>query len=90
MTSIQVGLFIGAWGVADAMARLFGTLLAGIMRDLLSALTGLALAGYIGVFLIQAGLLVVSLGMLRSIDTTRFRQESQASLLERAAMMNDV
>ena len=90
MTSIQVGLFIGAWGVADAMARLVGTLLAGILRDLLSALTGLPLAGYIGVFLIQAGLLVVSLGMLRSIDTTRFREESQASLLERAAMMNDV
>jgi BCD family chlorophyll transporter-like MFS transporter len=89
MTTTQVGLFIGAWGVADALARLVGTLLAGVMRDVLSALSGHSLAGYIGVFVIQAGLLVISLVMLGRIDTTRFRQQAQLNMAERAALMND-
>ncbi len=89
MTTAQVGLFIGAWGVADALARLVGTLLAGVLRDVLSALSGLPLTGYIGVFVIQAGLLVVSLVMLGRIDTGSFRRQAQAGVMERAAMMND-
>jgi len=89
MTTAQVGLFIGAWGVADALARLVGTLMAGVLRDVISAASGLHLAGYIGVFVVQAGLLAVSLGMLRRIDIGRFRQETQMSLAERTALMND-
>ncbi|MFQ3630809.1 BCD family MFS transporter, partial [Roseiflexus sp.] len=34
-TTEQVGLFIGAWGVADALARGVGTLLGGVMRDVI-------------------------------------------------------
>ena len=89
MTTAQVGLFIGAWGVADALARLVGTLLAGVLRDVISAVSGLHLAGYIGVFVIQAGLLAISLVMLRRIAIGRFRQETQMSLAERTALMND-
>ena len=89
MTAVRVGLFIGAWGVADAMARFAGTLLAGVVRDLLAHLTGQALLGYIWVFTIQAGLLVVSLVMLARIDVGRFRAQTQSSLSERAALMNE-
>jgi BCD family chlorophyll transporter-like MFS transporter len=89
MTSTRVGLFIGAWGVADAMARFAGTLLAGVVRDLLAQVTGQAMWGYIWVFIIQAGLLVVSLVMLAGIDVGRFRAQTQTSLSERAALMND-
>jgi BCD family chlorophyll transporter-like MFS transporter len=89
MTAVRVGLFIGAWGVADAMARFAGTLLAGVVRDLLAHLTGQALLGYIWVFAIQAGLLVVSLFMLARIDVGSFRAQTQTSLSERAALMNE-
>ncbi len=55
----QVGAFIGAWGMADALARLFGTLLSGVVRDLVMLLTGNTAAGYVTVFLIEAGALGV-------------------------------
>lgn len=89
MTTARVGMFIGAWGVADALARLIGTLLAGVGRDLLARLSGLPLAGYVGVFLIQAGLLVITLFMLRRIDVGAFRRQETLTLDERAALMGD-
>jgi BCD family chlorophyll transporter-like MFS transporter len=89
MTAARVGLFIGAWGVADALARFSGTLLAGIVRDLLAYASGSALWGYVSVFLIQAGLLGVSLWMLRGIDVGRFRRQSQLNVSERAALLHD-
>jgi BCD family chlorophyll transporter-like MFS transporter len=90
MTTREVGLFIGAWGVADALARLTGTLLAGVLRDVVGALSGLPLAGYVSVFAIQAVMLAVSLALLSRIDTGRFREEAQLSLAERAAALTDV
>ena len=37
MTTAQnVGLFIGAWGMADALARLTGSVLSGAVRDLVT------------------------------------------------------
>jgi BCD family chlorophyll transporter-like MFS transporter len=87
MTTARVGLFIGAWGVADALARFAGTLLAGLVRDLMAQLTGQSLLGYVIVFVIQAALLVISLLLLTRIDVGRFR--SQTTLTERAALLND-
>lgn len=89
MTAARVGLFIGAWGVADALARFAGTMLAGVVRDLMAHLTGRDVLGYVWVFSIQAGLLVVSLVMLGRIDVGRFRAQARTSLADRAAMMND-
>lgn len=89
MTTARVGLFIGAWGVADALARLVGTLMAGVVRDVLTLLTGHALTGYIVVFLLQAGLLVVSIILLARIDVPRFRSSTNLTASERAAMLND-
>src|SRR5262245_56972101 len=63
----QVGVFLGAWGMADAMARLFGTLLSGIVRDSVKALTHDLASGYVTVFLIEALALAISLLLLRRI-----------------------
>lgn len=91
MTTSRVGLFIGAWGMADALARLLGTVLSGAVRDLVSQASRSPVAGYVTVFLIQAGLLLISWVMLRRIDVGRFRQQSgPLSLEERAALMEDV
>ena len=89
MTTSQVGLFMGAWGVANAISRLIGTLLAGVVRDVFAYAFNAPLVGYMVVFLVQAGFMVISLFMLPHIDTGRFRSEAHLDLSERAAMAND-
>ncbi len=90
MTTDQVGLFIGAWGVSNALARLLGTVLGGVMRDVVTQVTTNALIGYVVVFFVEAGLLAVSLLLLRRIDTGQFAaHESELSAAERAVLMNE-
>lgn len=72
-TAEQAGLFIGAWGVADALARGVGILMGGVVRDIITVLTGDLVLGYIVVFLIEAALLALSLMLLQRIDVRRFR-----------------
>ncbi|MHB0968123.1 MAG: PucC family protein, partial [Bellilinea sp.] len=90
MTTDQVGLFIGAWGVSNALARLLGTVLGGVLRDVVTQVSLNAVAGYVVVFFVEAGLLVVSLVLLRRIDATAFaRHEQVYSTAERTALLND-
>ena len=89
MTTTRVGLFIGAWGIADAMARLLGTVLSGAVRDTILHLTQNAVAGYVTVFVIEAAMLLASWVMLLRIDVQRFRQQSMG-IEERAAMIEEV
>jgi BCD family chlorophyll transporter-like MFS transporter len=35
-TASKVGLFIGAWGMANAVSRLIGSILGGALRDLVA------------------------------------------------------
>ncbi len=87
-TAEQVGLFIGAWGVADAAARGVGTLLGGVMRDVIAHMSGSAVSGYISVFLIETVLLGISLVLLQRIDVNEFRSR-QPSLTELVAIAGD-
>ncbi len=87
-TAEQVGLFIGAWGVADAVARGVGTLLGGVMRDVIAHMSGSAVSGYVSVFLIEAFLLGISLVLLQRIDVNDFRSR-QPSLTELVAIAGD-
>lgn len=80
----QVGAFIGAWGMADALARLGGTLLSGALRDTIQALSGSPTTAYVTVFLIEALALAVSLVLLRRISVLRFRNAGQPSAIELA------
>jgi MFS transporter, BCD family, chlorophyll transporter len=89
MTTAQVGLYIGAWGIADALARLFGSVLSGVVRDVVAHASGNPVLGYITVFIIEGVMLAVSLVMLSRIDVQAFRRTSQ-SVAERAALMNEV
>ncbi|HMO57339.1 MAG TPA: BCD family MFS transporter [Roseiflexaceae bacterium] len=87
-TTEQVGLFIGAWGVADSLARGVGMLLGGVVRDLVAVSTGNVNAGYITVFLIEAALLGASLILLRRLDVQAFR-DNQPTLTELVAIAGD-
>lgn len=90
-TPADVGLYIGAWGMANALSRLIGTLLSGAVRDVVTQVTQAALSGYLVVFAIEAGFIAVSLWMLSRIDVSKFqRQTSAAPLVERAAMAGEL
>ncbi|MEW6180278.1 MAG: BCD family MFS transporter [Chloroflexota bacterium] len=90
MTTERVGLYIGAWGIANALSRLIGTLSSGVLRDLIGLLTGSPLAGYEMVFLLFAVSLSVSLFLLRRITVQGFQEHSRPlSFAERAAALND-
>lgn len=90
-TAGSVGLYIGAWGMANAISRLVGSLLSGAVRDTVTRLSGNAVAGYMTVFAVLAGFMLVSLFLLRRVNVERFRQEAEEemSLIERAAVAAD-
>jgi len=83
----MVGLYIGAWGFSNALSRLVGTLLAGILRDLVNQVTGRALSGYLLVFLIEALMLAIASFMLYRIDVDKFQKDArQPSFVEKVAL----
>ncbi len=86
----NVGLYIGAWGMANAASRLIGTILGGVVRDVVTNLSRDAVLGYLVVFAIEAAMLLVSLFLLRRINVGEFRRTvQQPSLIERAAVVNE-
>lgn len=91
MTTPQmVGLFIGAWGMSNAVSRLIGTILGGVVRDVVTQFAQNPISGYVVVFIIEASLLVISIIMLQRINVTEFQsQVEKPSLVERAAMAAD-
>lgn len=89
-TASNVGLFIGAWGVADALARWLGSILGGAVRDVVTQLTQNPVTGYLVVFGVEAALLLVSLLLLRRIDVEAFREQAgRQTIAEVAALMGD-
>jgi BCD family chlorophyll transporter-like MFS transporter len=89
-TAANVGLFIGAWGMANAVSRLAGTVLGGVVRDLVTQISQNPVTGYVVVFAIEALMIVVSLVMLRRIDVSQFQRDvEQPSLVERAAIATE-
>jgi BCD family chlorophyll transporter-like MFS transporter len=88
-TASNVGLFIGAWGMANAFSRLIGNILGGAVRDTATQLVRDPVQGYMTVFILEALLLLVSLWLLGRIDVGAFRQKAhqQLGVLERASMV---
>ncbi len=88
----SVGLFMGAWGMASAVARLVGNVLSGVIRDLVIQLAQNPIAGYLVVFSVEIAMLLISLWLLRSIDVGLFRMQvvENPSVVERAALVGDV
>jgi len=86
----QVGLFIGAWGMSNALSRLTGALLAGAVRDLVTHLSGSAILGYVSVFAIEAVMLLAAVLMLKYISVTTFKKQAEElTIIEKAAASTD-
>ena len=82
----QTGLFIGAWGFANALSRLTGSVLGGVVRDVVTIASGNVMAGYLVVFAIEAALLLVAIFLFSRIDVKAFRNAAARPVFERAAM----
>jgi BCD family chlorophyll transporter-like MFS transporter len=88
----KVGLFIGAWGTASALARLLGFTVTGVSRDIARLFPNGAIYGYAAGFAALAVFVGISLAVLRQIDFATFQDgESKEarvklSVAERAAI----
>jgi BCD family chlorophyll transporter-like MFS transporter len=90
-TAAKVGLFIGAWGMANAASRLIGALLSGLVRDILTQVLQNPVYAYVAVFSLLAALLLFSLLLLRRIDVATFRREDEEfTFIEQAALAGEV
>lgn len=91
MTTTRVGLFMGAWGVANAVSRFIGTLMGGMVRDFSSSLFNNAVYGYLVVFVVEAIMLLVSVILLRKIDVASFKKQvDPINFKEKIALINEV
>ncbi len=83
----KVGLYIGAWGFSNGLSRLMGLLLAGIIADIATQITGQALTGYLIVFGIEALMLFAAAIMLTKIDVEKFqRSVEEPSFIEKVSI----
>lgn len=72
----HAGLFIGLWGVMQALAQGFGTIGGGLVRDVAHALTGSVVLGYTVVYAASLVLLIVSLVLVIALGLERLMRES--------------
>src|SRR5688572_29558344 len=83
----MVGLYIGAWGFSNALSRLTGSILGGVVRDVVTQATGQALSGYLVVFSLEALMLVIATIMLYRIDISAFKKRvEEPSFVEKVAI----
>ncbi len=86
----KVGLYIGAWGFSNGMSRLTGLLLAGVVADVATQVTGQAMSGYMLVFSIEALMLFIAAIMLTRIDVQKFKNKTEEpSFTDKVALASD-
>lgn len=86
----KVGLYIGAWGFSNGLSRLVGLLMAGVVADVATALTGDPLHGYLVVFGIEALMLLTAAIMLYRIDVATFQKQAhEPSFADKVAVVAD-
>ena len=76
----MAGTFIGAWGLAQAMARGGATILGGAVLDLGKALFPLPQLSYGLVFLVQALGLVSATVLLRRVNINEFQENAKEAI----------
>jgi BCD family chlorophyll transporter-like MFS transporter len=60
----HAGLFIGLWGIMQAVAQGFGTIFGSLVRDIAYQLTNSVALGYVVVYVASLAFLLVSLGLI--------------------------
>lgn len=79
------GTFIGAWGLAQALARALATVSGGAMLDVGKQLFSSPVLSYGLVFVLQAVGMILAIGLLNRVDVSEFQTNAKqaiASVLE--------
>lgn len=84
-----VGLYMGAWGVANFVGRALGNISSGLVRDGIYWLSNSAVAGYMAVFTLEALSLIAAIWILRSISIERFHRDAEVQLAHIVAVAAD-
>jgi BCD family chlorophyll transporter-like MFS transporter len=85
-----VGLFMGAWGFANAMSRLLGNVMSGVVRDVAVRLTDDAVFAYLLVFALEAAMLAGAILLLTRLSVSSFHREvEQPEFYERIGALSD-
>lgn len=71
----QIGLFMGAWTLAQALANGLASVGGGILHDVGLVLWGSEAGAYALVFLVEAGGLLGIIALLLRVDVAKFRTE---------------
>lgn len=74
------GTFIGAWGLAQAMARGLSTLLGGAVLDIGRSIFTVPVLAYCTVFAVQAVGMMVAISMLRYVNIKEFQENAQKAI----------
>ncbi|MEL7037494.1 MAG: BCD family MFS transporter [Cyanobacteria bacterium J06592_8] len=74
------GTFIGAWGLAQAMARGLATLLGGAVLDIGRSIFTVPVLAYCTVFAVQAVGMMVAISMLRHVNIKEFQDNAQKAI----------
>ena len=76
------GTFVGVWGLAQAMSRALGKLIGGGLLDLGRVLTGSekALQAFSFVFVVEAGIVLLAIGILSHLNTAQFKSDTETRL----------
>lgn len=86
----KVGLYIGAWGFSNGLSRLVGLLMAGVVADLATQVTGDSMNGYLIVFGIEALMILTAAIMLYRIDVNAFQKKAhEPSFVNKVAVVAD-
>jgi MFS transporter, BCD family, chlorophyll transporter len=86
----KVGLYIGAWGFANGLSRLVGLLMAGVVADAATKLTGDTMTGYLVVFGIEALMMFIAVMMLYRIAVGAFQKKAhEPSFVDKVALVAD-
>lgn len=79
------GTFIGAWGLAQALARALATVSGGVVLDLGKQVFSMPVLSYGLVFALQSVGMLLAIGLLNRVDVTEFQTNAKqaiASVLE--------
>lgn len=85
----NVGLYMGAWGVANFVAQSLGTVGGALLRDIAYRLTGNVSLGYMVVFALEVAGLVAALLLFRTISVENFQRDAQINVADVLALAGD-
>jgi BCD family chlorophyll transporter-like MFS transporter len=84
-----VGLYMGAWGVANFVGRALGTISGGLLRDVVYVVTGAPLAAYCAVFVLEIAGLILAVWFFRTISVEDFRHNAEIRMRDILALAAD-